>query len=189
MTSSLFASIFSKFSRHSRPPPQRSERAVSSAVDEAQGVFQCAPTDMSAGNAQAPTSDGAGVAGAPDAPDTGAWPESDERRTQRFTIELEFVQCLAHPMYLSCELAWCWFCVWGAICGAWLGTQLTVAATVTTSPPWCASDLAQHPKKLLNDAAFVGYLEYLQYWRSSEYARFIRCGGGVRCKRSGAAKW
>ena len=56
-------------------------------------------------------------------------PDDDER----FTIELEFVQCLANPDYLH-----------------WLALN-----------------------KYLEDPAFVQFLNYLHYWKTPPYCRFI----------------
>lgn len=52
---------------------------------------------------------------------------------ERFALELEFVQCLANPLYLY----------------------------------WLAS------KKYLENAAFVNYLRYLQYWKQPAYAKYL----------------
>ena len=85
--------------------------------------------------------------------------------TERFRLELEFVQCLANPGYLH---------------------RATPPAPPPPPPPprspprgglelgltaW--ADLAQ--AKVLERPVFAEYLEYLQYWRRPEYARFIRC--------------
>ncbi|KAI2488928.1 Mediator complex subunit 20 [Fragilaria crotonensis] len=56
-----------------------------------------------------------------------------ELPTNRFELELEFIQCLASPAYLH-HLA-------------------------TTG--------------VLQETAFLDFLEYLQYWKKEEYARFL----------------
>lgn len=61
----------------------------------------------------------------------------------RFELELEFVQLLAVPQYLH-----------------HLATSLS-----TTS--------ADTPTKLFEDPAFLAYLDYLQYWKRPEYAKFL----------------
>ncbi|KAJ1462626.1 SOH1-domain-containing protein [Pelagophyceae sp. CCMP2097] len=64
------------------------------------------------------------------APDESEAPPDDE---QRLRIELDFIQCLASPLYLHY--------------------------------------LAQND--LLEDRAFLDYLDYLRYWKRPEYSRFI----------------
>lgn len=132
--------------------------------------------------------------------ETGA---SDARR---FTLELEFVQCLANPAYLNCErdiLGWDtdWFdrdaptisgrshelntraCVWmvGVLGVWWPGLGLLamraglfprgMAGPDMVEPSHTGTGLSQ--ERYFEDAAFVRYLEYLQYWKRPEYSRFI----------------
>ena len=100
------------------------------------------------------------------APKPVAFSESEDRSKQRFIVELEFVQCLANPKYLACTLR-VWPCVlWGVGGTSCIGVFTWL---------WVATDLAQHPKKYLHDASFLAYLDYLQYWRTPAYARYIRC--------------
>ena len=54
-------------------------------------------------------------------------------RVQKFLVELEFVQCLANPLYID-----------------WLARQ-----------------------GYLLDGKFVRYLDYLQYWKQPQYAKFL----------------
>ena len=35
------------------------------------------------------------------------------------------------------------------------------------------ADLAQ--SRYLDDASFIGYLKYLQYWHEPQYARYVMC--------------
>ena len=78
-------------------------------------------------------------------------PESPEDALTRFTIELEFVQCLANPQYLGC-------------------TFVHYELIISTESLVCMgnSDLASC--KTLEDPSFVAYLEYLLYWKRPEYA-------------------
>ena len=76
----------------------------------------CIPSGNMSG-ADADPAPGAGAAAPTDVPVPSVpWPESRERKTQRFTIELEFVQCLGNPLYLSC--AFYAVCVCVCVCGA-----------------------------------------------------------------------
>lgn len=101
----------------------------------------------------------------------------------RFVLELEFIQCLANPHYLNCE------CVGTgslplslSVTHAekqWAGKQQARSNQLTRcSCPlthWalhlCAG-LAQND--YLKDKAFLNYLQYLEYWRRPEYAKYIR---------------
>lgn len=73
---------------------------------------------------------------------------------QRFQIELEFVQCLANPWYLN----------------RMLGERISQNKERVDSLCGCI-DLAQ--QQYFKDDAFIRYLEYLQYWKKPEYARFV----------------
>lgn len=77
-------------------------------------------------------------------------PESPEDALTRFTVELEFVQALANPLYLGCETVA-------------LAPQAVLVVHRAT-----LADLAS--STLLDDPALVAYLEYLQYWKRPEYA-------------------
>lgn len=88
-------------------------------------------------------------------------PESPEDEQTRFRVELEFVQCLANPLYLHC---------------------LSPSTTYTHTPFSCShSDVcccSRSPAVLarsgyFDDAAFVRYLEYLLYWKEPRYAQYI----------------
>ena len=119
----------------------------------------------------------------------------DERT--RLIVELEFVQCLANPFYLNCELPGCaaishdkcgGACVRhvaqpGAALGGWPGAtecmpqrlgdtdcKLSVAAATPSSRH--AAGLSQN--RYLEDPAFLNYLKYLEYWRQPQYAKYIR---------------
>jgi mediator of RNA polymerase II transcription subunit 31 len=71
---------------------------------------------------------------------------------QRFVMELEFVQCLANPIYLQ-HLA---------------SSRLLSGARLPSIPIACLT--ARDPPK---DEAFIKYLAYLQYWKKPEYAKFV----------------
>ncbi len=75
--------------------------------------------------------------------------------TKRFEAELEFVQSLASPDYLNCALLCLCDCQ-GDIHHRFIQQ--------------CAG-LGQN--KYFEDASFVKFLEYLQYWKRPEYAKFI----------------
>jgi len=99
------------------------------------------------------------------------WKESESRSNQRFSIELEFVQCLANPKYLLCTCDTpCFGSSSSVFCPDWplTVTMLVVFHALVTAV------LAQHPKKYFDDPAFVAYLQYLQYWKTAEYAKYIR---------------
>lgn len=76
-----------------------------------------------------------------------------ELEEKRFEIELEFLQMLSHPMYLQCG-------------PSFLRFQPSLILTVLL-----ISDLAQ--RGFMRDPAFVNYLDYLQYWKRPEYAKFV----------------
>lgn len=66
---------------------------------------------------------------------------------ERIVVELEFVQCLANPAYLQCKFS------------------LIIYSTIL---------VVLQQKGLLEDAKFLAYLEYLQYWFRPEYAQHIQ---------------
>lgn len=119
----------------------------------------------------------------------------------RFTVELEFVQCLANPMYINCG--------WSAgrarkqaptvrtVCGRHATPRHGVMAPSPLDPtppgpgpfhPWsphvpcvshrpaappCSSSAGLSQQKTLQDPAFVQYLDYLRYWKHPQYAKYI----------------
>ena len=76
----------------------------------------------------------------------------------RFQVELEFVQCLSNPNYLHCMLLIYFVLISFSFILAAFNSILTV--------------LAQ--RDYFKDPAFVNYLNYLQYWKKPEYAKFIK---------------
>ena len=77
-------------------------------------------------------------------------PDDLDKERLRFEMELEFLQCLANPLYLNCKCA-----------DTYLRRRVL--------PHFLA--LAQ--QLYFEDEAFIEYLKYLQYWKSPEYAKFI----------------
>ncbi|KAA0200394.1 hypothetical protein HAZT_HAZT004519 [Hyalella azteca] len=63
----------------------------------------------------------------------------------RFQVELEFVQCLANPSYLHCELN----CI-------------------------ALRELVLAQRNFFKDQAFVNYLKHLLYWKEPEYAKHLK---------------
>lgn len=95
---------------------------------------------------------------------------------ERFALELEFVQCLANPLYLNCERAW------GGGARAAAGGRIgdrprrtgTGAAGLPTHTPGrslAAAGLAT--KQYFENPAFINYLKYLTYWKQPAYAKHI----------------
>lgn len=68
----------------------------------------------------------------------------------RFTIELEFVSCLANPMYLQ-----------------YLGTNFHHLL----NPPDTTD--GKEPDANCDAHKFARYLEYLLYWKKPEYSRYL----------------
>lgn len=68
---------------------------------------------------------------------------------QRFELELEFVQSLANPQYLTCEFYYYYIII--------------VVLMVV---------LGQ--RGYFKEKSFVNYLKYLQYWKTKEYSHFLK---------------
>lgn len=77
--------------------------------------------------------------------------QQPSKNDRRFQIELEFIQCLANPWYLN--------------------SMLHLLNRFRQSHLLFGLDLAQ--QQYFKDEAFIRYLEYLQYWKQPEYAKFI----------------
>ena len=73
----------------------------------------------------------------------------------RFTLELEFVELLANPMYLQRELKGL--------------ARSRYVLTLTMS-----ADLAQN--RYFDDPSFLNYIGYLQYWHQPEYIKYVGYG-------------
>ena len=116
-----------------------------------------------------------GVNAARDAAQTRGAPlldTRDAREKVRFTVELEFVQCLANPYYLN---------------------RAPLPARSSRPTNKHVADLAQN--LYFEDERFVAYLRYLRdYWRKPEYARFLTAPSCldvlelVLCPRADAAR-
>lgn len=95
--------------------------------------------------------------------------ESEEQQKLRFQIELEFVQCLANPGYLNREYHVVdKHCISCCCCACRAFPSLV-------SDSWCCycfSDLAQNGH--FKNKSFINYINYLQYWKKPEYAKFLR---------------
>lgn len=65
---------------------------------------------------------------------------------EQFTVELEFLQSLANPAYLSCKR---------------LGSIYLILLVLSLNG-------------YLSNEKFLAYLRYLQYWNRPEYARHIQ---------------
>ena len=85
-----------------------------------------------------------------------------DKERLRFEMELEFLECLANPLYLNC-------------------TYMRGVALLSNTFPFPSIHLCDghvYPLALaqqlyFEDEAFVEYLKYLQYWKKPEYAKFI----------------
>lgn len=75
-----------------------------------------------------------------------------EEEKRRFQIELEFIQCLSNPWYLNSKVL-----------------LMHLIQGMVDWEIWI--DLAQ--QQYFKDEAFINYLEYLQYWKQPEYAKFV----------------
>jgi len=72
--------------------------------------------------------------------------------SNRFELELEFIQCLASPAYLH---------YLGCVQFKFVGIRFFFNL------------IAYSTSGLLTDPAFIKFLEYLTYWKRREYIRFI----------------
>ncbi|KAL5225512.1 hypothetical protein ABZP36_012151 [Zizania latifolia] len=96
-------------------------------------------------------------------------PDPNDAR-QRFLLELEFIQCLANPIYIHCTvssypLPLLFYLVWVTS-----GLALFVEP-ILSAPASKTVDLAQN--RYFEDEAFIGYLKYLMYWQRPEYIKYI----------------
>jgi mediator of RNA polymerase II transcription subunit 31 len=83
---------------------------------------------------------------------------------ERFLMELEFVQCLANPLYLNCK---CFL----ILSINFISIHSRMYQDKYTHIDGIQPDLAQ--QGLLSDPVFVQYLEYLLYWTQPQYALYI----------------
>ena len=93
-------------------------------------------------------------------------PVAEDEQRQRFLVELEFVQCLANPNYLD-----------------WLATEVSSFSSFAAvfalggrrarGPDSLAYFVAEFVQGYLLDGKFIRYLDYLQYWKQPQYAKFL----------------
>lgn len=106
---------------------------------------------------------------------------------ERFLLDLEFVNALASPQYLQREplhhgnaLMCSIVRSYASIASDFVSTKFHLARQ---SMMQCLAmpmmrrpnhaDLAQ--SRYFDDASFIGYLKYLQYWHEPQYAKYVMC--------------
>lgn len=94
-------------------------------------------------------------------PSSSARAPIDEK--ERFVAELEFVQCLAAPSYIHCELK-CAFTTlsWQTSCRVYSLYFL------------CSLLIVLAQRRYFDNPAFVNFLVYLRYFKRPEYAVYVR---------------
>lgn len=88
----------------------------------------------------------------------------DDRK--RFEVELEFINSLANPAYLQCT-----FCVHLFVLPHADASDYSIFPASDQPLP----SLTGLVQTYGNDASFIDYLQYLEYWRQPRYAKFIMC--------------
>ncbi|CAG8446559.1 11149_t:CDS:2 [Ambispora gerdemannii] len=88
---------------------------------------------------------------------------------ERFLLELEFIQSISNPFYITRLYQPVFFCNLSFHFD--FSTILFNKFNFSCNESMKTKDLAQ--KGFLDDPAFINYLKYLQYWKRPEYAKFI----------------